>query len=74
MAYHQFLPLGCTPMYENKVMIFLIFYKYIWCQGYVYFLVQNELALISAPIGRFVHQMHEVFHPVLDLTLINVVP
>ncbi len=30
MAYHQFLPLGCTPMYENQVMIFLIFYKYIW--------------------------------------------
>lgn len=44
MADHQFLPLGCTPMYENKVMNFLIFYKYIWCQGYVYFLGQNEFS------------------------------
>ncbi len=26
MADHQFLPLGCTPMYENKVMNFLIFF------------------------------------------------
>ncbi len=61
-------------MYENKVMNFLIFYKYIWCQDYVYFLGQNELALISAPIGRSVHQMGEVFHLVLDLTLIYIVP
>jgi hypothetical protein len=74
MAYHQFLPLGCTPMYEKKVMNFLIFYKYIWCQGYVYFLGQNELAPISAPVGCSVHQMHEVFHSVLDLMLINIVP
>jgi len=74
MAGHQFLPLGCTPMYENKVMIFLIFYKYIWCQGYVYFLGQSELALISTPIGRSVHQMVDIFHPVLDLTLIYIVP
>jgi hypothetical protein len=74
MANHQFLILGCTPMYENKVMIFLIFYKYIWCQDYVYFSGQNELAPISIPIGCSVHQMGEVFHPVLDLTLINIVP